>query len=128
MRLLITKLTSESPMRLFANSFVEKYSKNKESMIPQTIFRLLIPLQPYDYEEKIIKIFENGIENEQGIWRGINLLAFIGSKNTITLVEKYLSSENMRLKDITFFCIKNIYAQMNIEWWNEEEILDHDTI
>lgn len=108
----------------FCLDICEKYSKKKESMIANTIFRLLIPIQPIDYEDKVIEIINKGIENEQVIWRGINLLAFIGSKNTIALAEKYLDSENKRLREIAFFCIKNIYDQMNITWWNEEEILE----
>jgi len=55
----------------------------------------------------------------------MNLLAFTGAQNTITFVEKYLVNKNKRSRDMVFFCIKYIYDQMNIEWWNEEEIL-HD--
>lgn len=72
-------------------------------------------------ESKIISIIEGHREDEQVVFRALNLLAFIGSERSINFISEFLQSEKDRIKQIAFFCIQKIYERKDLLWYNGEE-------
>lgn len=90
------------------------------------LFDNLIYVNPIDYESQIIELMSNGLENQHALWRGLNLLAFIGTDKSIKFLEQFLiDPSEEKFKQMAFFCIYNIKKRQNINWYNQEEINDN---
>ncbi len=99
----------------------EEIARNGNPYIYERILNGLIPRPIGIDESKIISIIEAYREDEQVVFRALNLLAFIGSEGSIDYISEFLLSEIDRIKQIAFFCIQKIYERKDLLWYNGEE-------
>ena len=98
------------------------FAENEETILFDQLFGVLFEINPTNYEKKICDLIPK-IKSEQGVWRGLNLLAFIGSEKSVELAKKFIGGTNNRLKQMAFFCIRKIRERQNIDWYNNEETI-----
>lgn len=108
----------------FVNNILEiaeEIAKMGNPYIYEPILNGLISLPIGINESKIISIIEANRDNEQVVFRALNLLVFIGSEESIDYISEFLQSEKDRIKQIAFFCIQKIYERKDLLWYNREE-------
>ncbi len=123
MRILLN-ITGIIDDKLFINNILniaEEITKIGNPFIYERILQGFIFHQIGVDESKIISIIESHREDEQVVFRALNLLAFIGSEGSIDYISEFLQSEKDRVKQIAFFCIQKIYERKDLLWYNGEE-------
>lgn len=99
----------------------EEIAKKGNPHIYEPILNGLIQRPIGVNESKIISIIEEHREDEQVVFRALNLLAFIGSEGSINYISEFLQSEKDRIKQIAFFCVQKIHERKDRLWYNGEE-------
>jgi hypothetical protein len=88
------------------------------------IFYHLIPLNPIKYEKDFLTIFQEKINEGYRIYGALNILAFIGTDQSVDFLSQYLENTDDILKQKAFYCIRRIKERENIDWYNEEELFN----
>ncbi len=85
------------------------------------VFSAMTFIKPYKFEISIIAFLRRKIMEGYNLVAAFNVLFYIGTQKSIEFLSQFLDSDNELLRNKAFGCIKYIYEQDNLLWYNNEE-------